>query len=111
MYVCQKKSTDGGKTWGKLTYPFGREVANREASPVYDFIHDKLVVVANLMDSQLIMVQFSTLLFIYRLFPMMKVILTLLGRTSMRRSVLPTQPMWALVTVFNSAMVLIVVVL
>lgn len=42
MYVCQKKSVDGGKTWGNLTYPFGREIATREASPVYDFINDKL---------------------------------------------------------------------
>lgn len=56
MYVCQKKSIDGGKTWGNLTYPFGREIATREASPVFDFINNKLVVVANLMDSQLIMV-------------------------------------------------------
>ena len=56
MYVCQKKSTDGGKTWGKLTYPFGKEIATREASPVYDFINNRLMVVANLMDSQLIMV-------------------------------------------------------
>ena len=54
MYVCQKKSTDGGKTWGKLTYPFGKEIATREASPVYDFINNRLMVVANLMDSQLI---------------------------------------------------------
>lgn len=58
MYVCQKKSIDGGKTWGNLTYPFGREIATREASPVFDFINNKLVVVANLMDSQLIMVSF-----------------------------------------------------
>ena len=56
MYVCQKKSVDGGKTWGNLTYPFGRSVASREPSPVYDFKNDKLMLVGNLMDSQLIMV-------------------------------------------------------
>ena len=56
MYVCQKKSIDGGKTWGNLTYPFGRNIATREPSPVYDFNSDKLMLVGNLMDSQLIMV-------------------------------------------------------
>ena len=56
MYVCQKKSVDGGKTWGNLTYPFGRNIATREPSPVYDFNSDKLMLVGNLMDSQLIMV-------------------------------------------------------
>ena len=57
MYVCQKKSIDGGKTWGNLTYPFGRNIATREPSPVYDFNNDKLMLVGNLMDSQLIMVR------------------------------------------------------
>lgn len=57
MYVCQKKSTDGGKTWGNLTYPFGKAIATREASPVYDWKNHKLLVVANLMDAQLIMVR------------------------------------------------------
>ena len=61
MYVCQKKSTDGGKTWGPLMFPFGRDVANREASPVYDEVHHKLIVVGNLMDQQLIMVAFLPL--------------------------------------------------
>lgn len=56
MYVCQKKSVDGGKTWGNLTYPFGKTIATREASPVYDWKNHKLLVVANLMDAQLIMV-------------------------------------------------------
>ncbi|KAK8804128.1 hypothetical protein WA171_000221 [Blastocystis sp. BT1] len=55
MYVCQKKSVDGGKTWGNLTYPFGKTIATREASPVYDWKNHKLLVVANLMDAQLIM--------------------------------------------------------
>ena len=70
MYVCQKKSVDGGKTWGNLTYPFGREIATREPSPVYDFIHDKLMLVANLMDSQLIMVPLSVVSVTRRLCPM-----------------------------------------
>ena len=61
MYVCQKKSVDGGKTWGNLTYPFGKTIATREASPVYDWKNHKLLVVANLMDAQLIMVWLDSL--------------------------------------------------
>ena len=85
MYVCQKKSIDGGKTWGNLTYPFGREIATREASPVYDFINNKLVIVANLMDSQLIMVLFYVVNVRNRLLPMMKGIHILLWRILMTR--------------------------
>ena len=110
MYVCQKKSVDGGKTWGNLTYPFGREIATREPSPVYDFIHDKLMLVANLMDSQLIMVPLSVVSVTRRLCPMMRAIRTLPWRTSTRRWVQRTRPTSAWATDSKSEMVRIAVV-
>lgn len=109
MYVCQKKSTDGGKTWGPLTFPFGRTVANREASPVYDEVHHKLIVVGNLMNQQLIMVPFLPFLS-PRPHRMMRAIPTLPWRTSTRRWVPPTRPTsaWAMVSSCTTVLTLVV---
>eukprot|EP01084_Bolivina_argentea_P221130 374610_1 len=46
-WVCQKRSTDNGKTWSNLTFPVGLTYTSMEPTIVYDYIKMKLILQIN----------------------------------------------------------------
>jgi len=45
-YVCMKRSTDGGRTWSDLTFPFTQKITSAQPTVVYDEIK-KTVILQN----------------------------------------------------------------
>lgn len=41
--MCMKSSTDLGKTWSELSFPFGTEAWQDDPEPVYDYVENKVV--------------------------------------------------------------------
>ena len=46
-WVCQKRSTDNGKTWSNLSFPVGLKYTSMEPTIVYDYISSQLVLQIN----------------------------------------------------------------
>ena len=46
-WICQKRSSDNGKTWSNLSYPVGLEYTSMEPTIVYDYISQKLILQIN----------------------------------------------------------------
>ena len=46
-WVCQKTSTDQGKTWSNLSFPVGLNYTSMEPTIVYDYIENKLILHVN----------------------------------------------------------------
>ena len=48
-YVCMKRSLDGGASWSKITFPFGRDAISAQPTAVYDAVRGT-VVLQNIMN-------------------------------------------------------------
>eukprot|EP01084_Bolivina_argentea_P214935 364848_1 len=49
-YVCSKRSTDGGKTWSNLSFPFGKKYYSRVGASVYDSFNNRILFQSNVYD-------------------------------------------------------------
>ena len=49
-YACSKRSTDGGKTWSNLSFPFGKDYYSRIGASVYDSFNNQILFQSNVYD-------------------------------------------------------------